>query len=75
MHVIENKKQYEKNELFDYKKMIRCRSISDVEEETYKFYDANSLEEYYHRGSSQTHIPKIKTKTLILVSEDDPFIG
>lgn len=30
---------------------------------------------YYQEGSSQNYIPKIRTPTLFLVSEDDPFLG
>ena len=35
----------------------------------------SSTEEYYRDGSSQHYIPHIKTPSLFLVAEDDPFLG
>lgn len=54
----------------------RCRTIKDFEKATVcQLYGFASLDEYHREGSSQFHIPNIKTKSLIIVAEDDPFIG
>ena len=54
----------------------KCRTIKDFEEATVcQLFGFPSLDEYCRRGSSQFHIPHIRTKSLILVAEDDPFIG
>ena len=54
----------------------KCKTIKDFEEATVcQLFGFSSLDEYCRRGSSQFHIPHIQTKSLILVSEDDPFIG
>ena len=53
-----------------------CRTIKDFEKAVVcPLFGFPSLDEYCQRGSSQFHIPNIKTKSLIIVAEDDPFIG
>lgn len=33
------------------------------------------MEEYYTHGSSEAYVPLIRTPSLFLVAEDDPFLG
>ena len=35
----------------------------------------STVEDYYTAASTTTYIPSIKTHTLLLVAQDDPFLG
>ena len=35
----------------------------------------STAEDYYTAASTTTYIPSIKTHTLLLVAQDDPFLG
>lgn len=42
---------------------------------TCQFLGFATCDEYYSHGSSEKHIPNIRTPFLFLSSEDDPFLG
>ncbi|GMH39559.1 hypothetical protein BSKO_07457 [Bryopsis sp. KO-2023] len=72
----ENKEQYGPHPRVDEDTVSQVRTLRDFEEATIvQVYDLPSIAEYRDMGSSRNHIPSIQTNSLILVSEDDPFIG
>ena len=40
-----------------------------------KLFGYATVEEYYTAGSSMHYIPDIKTPSLFLIAQDDPFLG
>lgn len=60
----------------DAEAVLGSKTIRQFEEATIcPIYGDPSIEEYREQGSSRTHIPNVLTRSLILISEDDPFIG
>jgi len=61
--------------LFDLAKLDAVRTVRQFDEAfTAPYFGFRSADDYYHRASSQRIIERIAVPTLIITSEDDPFV-
>ena len=60
----------------DLAHIAQSTTIEDLDERVVcKLFGYATAEEYYTAGSSMQYIPHIKTPSLFLIAEDDPFLG
>ncbi|HKQ53479.1 MAG TPA: alpha/beta fold hydrolase, partial [Pyrinomonadaceae bacterium] len=62
-------------ELYDTSALSRVRTIRDFDQHYTVVYGGfNSVDEYYQRASSLPLLSKIRTPTLMVQAQDDPFV-
>jgi predicted alpha/beta-fold hydrolase len=71
-----HKHQFELVGHVDSAEVARARVITEFDAAaSSKLAGFDSIEQYYRAGSSAQFVPHIRTPTLFLASEDDPFLG
>ncbi|CAG9465675.1 unnamed protein product [Pedinophyceae sp. YPF-701] len=57
-------------------RLEKCTTVRDFDKAlVVPMHGYRSPEEYYADSSTATHLPRIRTPTLILLAKDDPFVG
>jgi predicted alpha/beta-fold hydrolase len=67
-------RMFAKNHFVDYPGAVKATNLEEFDENyTCKVYDIPSAYEYYERSAIHAQIPKLKTLTLLLGADNDPF--
>lgn len=60
---------------FDMSKLSKIKTVREFDAAyTAPYFGFDSAEDYYHRASSMRIVDRIRVPTLIITSEDDPFV-
>ncbi len=61
--------------LFDLGRLARIRTVREFDEAyTAPYFGFADAEDYYYRASAMRVVDRVRTPTLIIVAEDDPFV-